>query len=162
MKQYYFKEKLFKFTDQYWIIDENGEKCFYLDQDLKLIGYSATVFNTKQVELFTISRQVISLLPRYFVNFSDGTSIEINARFSFFRKVIDVATNFGDIVLKGDVWDFNFAIYIDDELIGEIVKKPLTLTDTYELTVYAEKYTLASLALVICLNNIKDGEKARH
>lgn len=38
MKKYYFKEKFFKITDKYWIMDENNDKAFYLDQDFTFLA----------------------------------------------------------------------------------------------------------------------------
>ena len=41
MKKYYFKEKFFKLTDKYPILDENGNEVYFFDQDFKFVGYKA-------------------------------------------------------------------------------------------------------------------------
>lgn len=160
MKRYIFKEKFFKITDKYWIKDEDGNDSFYLDQDFTFMGYRATVYGPDRQRLFRIEKKILSLLPKFFVNFEDGSEMLVNKRFTLLRKSIDVDTDFGTINLKGSVWDYNFIISLDGQKIGEVSRKFISLTDQYALTVYDEDYTLAMIALVICLNKIHDDEES--
>lgn len=158
MKRYIFKEKFFKITDKYWIKDEDGKDSFYLDQDFTLMGYRAAVYGPDKQRLFRIEKKILSLLPKFFVNFEDGSRMTLNQRFTLLRKSIDVSTDFGTINLKGSIWDYSFIISLDGEKIGEVSRKFISLTDHYVLTVFDEDYTLAMIALVICLNKIQDDE----
>lgn len=160
MKKYIFKEKFFKITDKYWISDENGEKAFFLDQDFTFLGYRAAVYGVNRDRLFSIEKKIISLLPKFFVDFADGSKMTVNQRFTILRKSIDVDTDFGTINLKGSIWDYNFVISLNGKKIGEVNKKFISLTDHYVLTVFDEDYTLALVALVICLNKIQDDDEA--
>lgn len=160
MKKYIFKEKFFKITDKYWIKDGEGRDSFYLDQDFTFMGYRAAVFSPDRERLFTINKKIISLLPKFYVDFENGSQMVINKRFTILRKSIDVDTDFGTINLKGSVWDYNFVITLGGEKIGEVSRKFISLTDHYVLTVFDEKYTLAMIALVICLNKIHDDEES--
>ena len=160
MKKYIFKEKFFKITDKYWISDENGEKAFFLDQDFTFLGYRAAVYGVNRDRLFSIEKKIISLLPKFFVDFADGSEMTVNQRFTILRKSIDVDTDFGTINLKGSIWDYNFVISLNGKKIGEVNKKFISLADHYVLTVFDEDYTLALVALVICLNKIQDDEEA--
>lgn len=160
MKKYIFKEKFFKITDNYWIKDEKGEDAFYLDQDFTFFGYRAAIYGSNREKLFTIEKKILSLLPKFFVNFEDGSEMVVNKRFTLLRKSIDVDTDFGTINLKGSVWDYNFVISLDGKKIGEVNRKFISLTDHYVLTVFDEDYTLAMIALVICLNKIHDDEES--
>lgn len=160
MKKYIFKEKFFKITDKYWIKDEKGEDAFYLDQDFTFMGYKAAVFSPDKKRLFTINKKIISLLQKFFVDFEDGSKMVINKRFTLLRKSIDVDTDFGRINLKGSIWDYNFLISLDGKKIGEVNRKFISLTDHYVLSVFDENYTLAMIALVICLNKIHDDEES--
>lgn len=160
MKKYYFKEKLIKITDHYPIKDDKGEKIFYVDQKLKLIGYKVRVSDTDDGEVFSIDRELIPFLPTYKVEFSnkDKAPMKIKANLSVFRKSIDVIMDGDRINLTGNFLDYEFKIRYKGEIIGEVTKKLLTLTDKYELTVFDEDYTEELIALCLCLNNIKDME----
>lgn len=158
MKRYIFKEKFLKITDKYWIKDEDDSNAFYLDQDFTFIGYRATVFGPDKERLFRIEKKIISLLPKFFVDFEDGSKMTVNQRFTLLRKSIDVDTDFGTINLKGSIFDYDFTITLNGEKIGEVNRKFISPTDHYVLTVLNEDYTLAMIALVICLNKIHDDE----
>lgn len=159
MKRYIFKEKFFKITDKYWIKDEDGKDSFYLDQDFTFMGYRAAVYGPDKQRLFRIEKKILSLLPKFFVNFEDGSRMTLNQRFTLLRKSIDVDCDFGTINLKGSIWDYSFIISLDGEKIGEVSRKFISLTDHYVLTVFDENYTLAMIALVLCLNKIQDDEE---
>ena len=160
MKKYYFKEKFFKITDHYPILDENGKKAFYVDQKLKLIGYKVRVSDENRKEIFSIDREFKPFLPTYKVDFTDKNkaSMKIKANLSIFRKSIDVIMDNDRINLSGNFFDYEFKIRYKGETIGEVTKKILSITDQYELTVYDENYSQELISLCLCLNNIKDME----
>lgn len=160
MKKYYFKEKFFKIIDHYPILNENGKKAFYVDQKLKLIGYKVRVSDENRKEIFSIDRAFKPFLPTYKVDFTDKNkaSMKIKANLSIFRKSIDVIMDNDRINLSGNFLDYEFKIRYKGEIIGEVTKKLLSLTDKYELTVLDEDYTEELIALCLCLNNIKDME----
>ena len=160
MKKYYFKEKFFKIIDHYPILDDKGEKAYYVDQKIKLIGYKVSVSDKNRKQIFYIDREFKPFLPSYKVIFSnkDKPSMKIKANLSVFRKSIDVIIDGDRINLTGNFLDYEFKVRYKGETIGEVTKKLFTLTDKYELRVYDEGYTEELIALCLCLNNIKDME----
>ena len=153
MKKYYFKEKFFKITDHYPILDEDGKKAFFVDQKFKLLGYEATVSNANDLEIFTINRKLISFLPVYQVDFKDSK------KKMTIKSNISVISEEGKLNVKGNLWDYEFKAYFKGELIGEVDKKLLSFTDQYQLKVHDENYTDELIALCLSLNNIKDMEE---
>lgn len=161
MKKYYFKEKFFKITDHYPILDEDGRKAFFVDQKFKFLGYEAAVSDSTNKTIFTINRKLISFLPVYEINFKDSKKkMTIKSNISLFRKSIDVISESGKINVKGNLWDYEFKAYFKGDLIGEVSKKLLSFTDQYQLKVYEEDFTEELIALCLYLNNIKDMENA--
>lgn len=159
MKKYYFKEKFFKITDHYPILDEYGRKAFFVDQKFKFLGYEATVSDSTDQTIFTINRKLISFLPVYEINFKDPRKkMTIKSNISLFRKSIDVISESGKINVKGNLLDYEFKAYIKGDLIGEVSKKILSFTDKYQLKVHKEDFTEELIALCLSLNNIKDME----
>lgn len=160
MKKYYFKEKFFKITDHYPILDDNGKKAFFVDQKFKFLGYEATVSDSRDETIFTINKKLISFLPVYQINFKDSNKkMTIKSNISVFRKSIDVISEEGKINVKGNLWDYEFKAYFKGDLIGEVNKKILSFTDQYQLKVYEEDFTEELIALCLSLNNIKDTEE---
>ena len=162
MKNYYFKENLFKITDHYPILDDDGREVYYVDQDFTLIGYDVKISDIDGNEILKIEKELFSLLQKFNVNFSDGKFMRVESKISFLVRRIHIDYDGGSLSLEGQFPDLNFEIYRGKDLIGEIQKTFFALTDTYRLTVYDEKYTEALLALTLCVNNIKDTAAKRN
>ena len=161
MKNYYFKEKFFKITDHYAILDEDGNDAYFVDQDFKLIGYSSTISDSNRNPILEIDKEIFSLFQKFNVNFTDGRYMRVESKFSLLKRKIDVDYDGEILNLQGSFWDMNFDIYKGSDLIGEIEKTLFAMTDTYRLTVHDDNYREALLALTLCLNNIKDTAKSR-
>ena len=161
MKKLYFKEKFFKITDHYPILDENGREAYYLDQDFTFLGYESKVTDLNAKTILQISRQLLTFLPRYTVSMGDGRSMIVQKKFEFFRHRVDVSLDNDALYLEGDIFHLNFTVTNENgQTIGTVNKKFFALTDTYELIVYDEAYIEELIGLVICLNNMIDLEQA--
>lgn len=161
MKNYYFKEKFFKITDHYAILDEDGNDAYFVDQDFKLIGYSSTISDSNRNPILEIDKEIFSLFQKFNVNFTDGRYMRVESKLSFLTRKVEVDYEGETFKLNGNFIDLNFDIYRGSDLIGEIEKTFFAMTDTYRLTVHDENYREALLALTLCLNNIKDTARAR-
>lgn len=160
MKKYYFKEKFFKLTDKYPILDENGNEAYYFDQDFKFVGYKAKLKDMEGKVLFYISKKILSFLQTYYVDFYDGSHMEINQKLSFLKRKVSAFYKGKELTLKGNYLDHDFEVYFKNNLIAEMNKKFFTFTDQYELTVYDESLSLVLIALCLCINEMKNRDDA--
>lgn len=161
MKKLYFKEKLVKITDHYPVIDEDGKEAYYVDQDLKLVGYRVKIKNLATGEIILVERKILNLLPTYLVSFEDGTQMKVDSKLSLLKRKVD-ATYEGQVIkLRGEVFDFHFDIYLKNKLIGSLDKKVISLADHFRLKVVDEDYADLLVALSLCINNMKDEARKR-
>ncbi|MBS6610875.1 LURP-one-related/scramblase family protein [Peptoniphilus lacydonensis] len=161
MKKLYFKEKFFKITDHYPILDENENEVYYLDQDFTFIGYKSSVKDFNGKNIFNINREIISFFPRYNVTFNDNTNMIVQQKFEFLKHKVEVYLDDETLNLSGNYWHLDFDIKNENKkMIGKVTRELFALTDTYELTILDENYTEKLIALVICLNNMIDLEKS--
>lgn len=160
MKKYYFKEKFFKITDKYPILDENGKEVFFFDQDFKFVGYEAKLKDMDGNILFNISKKILSFLQTYYVDFYDGSRMEINQKLSFLKRKVDAFYDGKELNLKGSFMDHDFEVYYKNNLIADMNKKFFAFSDQYELTVYDENFTLVLIALCLCINEMKNRDDA--
>lgn len=158
MRKLYVKQKVFKITDHYFIFDEDKTPVYKVDQDFKLIGNTVHVSTPQENEIFVVNKVVLSLLPKYEVNFKDGRNVELKSRLAFLRKQIDVLPEDMGITLEGDIFDYNFSINKDGNEIGRIRKEILAWGDTYEIIVFNERYQDLIIALMIAVDCIKDSQ----
>lgn len=160
MKKYYFKEKFFKITDKYPILDEKGNEVYFFDQDFKFVGYKAKLKDMDGNILFDISKKILSFLQTYYVDFYDGSHMEINQKLSFLKRKVSAFYQGKELTLKGNYLDHDFEVYFKNNLIAEMNKKFFTFTDQYELTVYDESLSLVLIALCLCINEMKNRDDA--
>ncbi|MDU6063651.1 MAG: LURP-one-related family protein [Anaerococcus sp.] len=160
MKKYYFKEKFFKLTDKYPILDKNGNEAYFFDQDFKFVGYQAKLKDMDGNVLFDISKKVLSFLQTYYVDFYDGSHMEINQKLSFLKRKVNAFYEGKELNLRGNYLDHDFEVYFKNDLIAEMNKKFFAFTDQYELTVYDEDFTLVLIGLCLCINEMKNRDDA--
>lgn len=159
MRKLYIKQKVFKITDSYPVMDENQNPVYYVDQDFKLIGNTVHVKDVSGREIFVVDKEILTFLPRYLVKFSDGRQVALKSRFSFLKKQIDVESKNYQLELKGDFFDFQFSIYDGGREIGSISREFFTWGDTYVLNVIDASKEEIILALMIAVDCIKDSEQ---
>lgn len=156
MKKLYFKEEFFKITDNYPIMNEEGQDEYFLHQNFTLLGYKAHVDDTDDNLLMTIERKVFNLFPSYYVNFADNKKMLIKAKLSLLNRKVTINYNGEILILRGNFFDYDFSVYKGSNKIAYIDKKIFSFTDHYELTILNKNYTLALVAICICLNDMKD------
>ncbi|MBS4882728.1 MAG: LURP-one-related family protein [Peptoniphilus harei] len=161
MKNYYFKEKFFKITDHYPVLDDNEIPAYYVDQDFTFLGYKSSLSDSNKNTILDIDKEIFSLFQKFNVNFTDGRYMRVESKLSFLTRKVEVDYEGETFNLNGNFIDLNFDIYRGSDLIGEIEKTFFAMTDTYRLTVHDDNYREALLALTLCLNNIKDTARAR-
>lgn len=160
MYKLYIQQKVFKLRDVYPVLDEEGQTVYEVDQDWKLVGNTVHVRHVASGRSFVIDRELFRFMPHYQVDFSDGRSLTIAQRFSFFRKQIDISSSQFQLQLQGDYfWDLNFSVYNEQEEVGSIQKAWLSWGDCYEISVCDPRFEEALLALLIALDDILDQEK---
>lgn len=159
MYKLYIKQKVFKITDHYSVLDEAGKEVYYVDQDFKFIGNRVTVTKCDGSKSFVLEKKIFTFMPQYVVSFSDGKSFFIKQNFTFFKKDIDLISDDYDLKLKGNFWDLDFDVESQGTVVGHIEKAWLSWGDTYEITVYDESFEEELLALLIVVDAIKDDEE---
>lgn len=158
MYELYIKQKVFKITDHYEVMDPNQNPVYRVDQDFKLIGNTVHVSRMDGSEAFVINRQVLTIMPKYDVEFDNGKTALIKQNFTFFKKSIDMIFDNSVLKLDGSFWDMEFRVFSDNTEVGSISRKYLSWGDTYVITVLDAEYEEALLALTIVVDNIKDNE----
>jgi len=159
MRELYIKQKVFKITDHYPVMDQNGDLVYQVDQDFKLIGNKVRVSNAEGVEIFVVDKEILTFLPRYQISFANGQHVTIKSRFTLFAKQIDVESEGLNLFLQGSFFDYDFEVYQGDRVIGSISKQFMTFGDTYELKIYDESLEVYVLALMIAVDCIKDSQE---
>jgi len=158
MYELYIKQKVFKITDHYEVMDSNQNPVYRVDQDFRLVGNTVHVSRMDGSEAFVINKRVLTIMPKYDVDFSNGKTAFIKQKITFFIKSIDMYFDNKLLSLDGSLWDLDFRVFSDNNEIGNISRKILAWGDTYVISVFDPEFEEALLALTIAVDNIKDNE----
>ncbi|MDI9469179.1 MAG: LURP-one-related family protein [Bacillota bacterium] len=156
MRQLYIRQKVFKILDHYAVTDAAGVPVYQVDQEFRFFGHTVHVTTPAGQPLFTINREIFTLLPRFVVDFANGRSISIRSRFTLIRRHIDIDPEDLGLELRGDFFSLNFSLYQKGNLVGSIHKAWPTLSDQYELVIHDESMELLFVAVVIALDRLLD------
>lgn len=159
MKSLYIKHKVFKITDHYPITDEHGNPVYQVDQEFRFIGNTVHVSSPDGRHLFTVDRTLLTLLPKFVVQFANGQEISIQSNFTLFHRDIDIDPENLGLNLQGDFWGHEYTLSQRDTIVGNISKKWLTWGDTYQLNIYNEELQDLFVAIVIAVDHLIDASR---
>ena len=148
MKTYLVKQKFRLGGERFDIKNDLGMVEYQVEGSFLKIPKTFTVFDVEGQKVSHITKKTFSLLPQFTVALADGSSFFIRKKLTLFRDKYDIS-NLG-LRIEGNIWDLNFKLLDDrDQLVAEISKQVFTLTSTYQVAVYEEKY--ANLVISLCL-----------
>lgn len=156
MRQLHIRQKVFKILDHYAVTDAAGVPVYQVDQEFRFCGHTVHITDPAGEPLFTINREIFTLLPRFVVTFADGRSLNLRSRFTFVRRRIDIGPESLGLELQGDLFNMKFTLHQNGRLVGSIHKAWLTLSDQYELVIQDEACELVFVAVVIAVDRLLD------
>jgi len=83
----------------------------------------------------------------------------VRTKFFTVHDHLNVESEFGDIVLRGNILGFNYSITLNGKEIGHVARK-ISLRDSFVLTLDDDQDKYFFTALVIALDNISDARRA--
>ncbi|WP_308533961.1 LURP-one-related family protein [uncultured Peptoniphilus sp.] len=102
MQKLYIKQKVFKITDHYPILDEEENTLYFVDQDFTLIGKTVHVSDRDENEIFVINKKILTWLPEYHISYANGQEVIIKSNFTFFKDSMNIISQDYDLSVKGD------------------------------------------------------------
>ncbi|GAA0100450.1 hypothetical protein UT300012_11640 [Paraclostridium bifermentans] len=157
--KYYMKSKLFKIKEDFWIQNEENEEVFFVDNKLFAVGLQFDLIKDEKT-LYSVKETVISLLAKYQVKEGNEVVAEVNKKPSFMRDSIKIESKYGELNVKGDIFDYNYEIYKENEQIAKIHKEVFTFTDSYNVeTDFEDEAFILTLAVIV--DDIIDKQRSK-
>ena len=148
MRTFLVKQKFRLGGERFDIKDELGNVAYQVEGSFFKIPKTFTIYDVAGEQVSEIRKEVMTFLPRFEIQLSNGDSFYIRKKFTFFRDKYEF-DNLG-LRIEGDIWDWDFKLLDDrDQVIAEISKEFIRLTSTYNLTVYEDSY--ADLVVSLCV-----------
>lgn len=138
MKTFLVKQK-FRLGGERFAIKDDREKLPIRWRIIFKIPKTFTIYDAAGEQVSQISKEILTLLPRFEIQLLDGSSFVIRKKLTFWRDKYEF-DNLG-LRIEGNIWDLNFKLLDDrDQLIAEIKKELFHLTSTYTVTVLEDAY----------------------
>ena len=145
MRRFLVKQKFRLGGERFDIKDEMGNVAYQVEGSFFKIPKTFTIYDASGEQ---ISKEMLTFMPRFEIQLSNGDSFYIRKKLTFFRDKYEF-DNLG-LRIEGNIWDLNFKLLDDrDQVIAEIAKELFHLTSTYSVTVYDESY--ADLVISLCV-----------
>ncbi len=108
MKTYFVKQKFRLGGERFDIKDDQGRVAYQVEGSFFKIPKTFTIFGEDGREISHITKEPLSLLPKFTVDLQDGSSFYIRKKLTLLRDKYDV-NNLG-LRIEGNIWDLDFQL----------------------------------------------------
>ena len=161
MKTFLVKQKFRLGGERFDIKDDRGVVNYQVEGSFFQIPKTFTIYDAYGEQVSEISKEFLTLLPRFEIQLRDGSSFVIRKKLTFWRDKYEF-DNLG-LRIEGNIWDLNFKLLDDrDQLVAEIRKEIFHLTSTYNVTVYEDSYADLVISLCVAIDYVEMLESQSH
>ena len=161
MKTFLVKQKFRLGGERFDIKDDRGVVNYQVEGSFFQIPKTFTIYDAYGEQVSEISKEFLTLLPRFTIQLRNGSNFVIRKKLTFFRDKYEF-DNLG-LRIEGNIWDLNFKLLDDrDQLVAEIRKEIFHLTSTYNVTVYEDSYADLVISLCVAIDYVEMLESQSH
>lgn len=146
----YIKQKVFSWSDKFFVKDEQGRDRYYVEGEIFSFGKKLHVYDMADNEVAFIQQKVFSFLPRYYVFIGDEQIAEVVKKMTFFFPKYYVEGL--DWEVNGDFMAHDYEITKNGSPIVRIFKEWMTWGDCYELDIAPGADEIVALATVLAID----------
>lgn len=158
MKQLYIKQKVFSVRGKFTVKDQNEHDVYFIEGSFMQIPKTYSIMDTAMNQVAFITKKSFSFLPTFYVDVVGQERMTIKKEFTFIKAnyTIDAA----GIEVRGNLWDMNFEVLQNGELIGSVDKQWFTWGDSYQIQVLQEDMETLLVSLVVAIDYAKASQAA--
>ena len=152
----YIKEKVFSWTDEFTVLDHNGEPKYTVEGELFSWGKKLHVYDRTGREAAFIKQELFTWMPEYTVYTGSREIGTIKKEFTFFTQRYTVDSLGWEV--EGSFWEHEFRIHKNGRVIASMEKEWMTWGDSYEVTIHDPADELAALAVVLTIDCVAEAD----
>jgi len=152
----YMKEKDSAFKDRFFVRDEQGNTCYRIEGKALALNKKLHIYDTDDRELALVQKKPLTLTPKYAVLVEDEEVAELSKEVSFFKPFYKVEGP--DWTVDGDIWDRDYKIRRNMNVIAEVSRPLLGGKDTYKIEIHKNLNPVMVLAVVLAIDCILEAE----
>ena len=163
--RYLVQERIFSFTADFWIEDENGDRVFFVDGKALSLRETFELRDASGAIRVIIRKKLFAL--RDTMDIEDGDGVIATVRPAFFspiRNRYEVTLADGSrLEATGNFADKDWELTSDGRLVGRISRQWFRIRDTYGVEVGPGEDDALIIAIAVCIDRIhEDEERKRH
>jgi uncharacterized protein YxjI len=162
--RYLVQERLFSFTTDFWIEDENGNRVFFVDGKALSLRETFELRDPAGNLLARIRKKLFAM--RDTMDIEDGGGVIATVRPAFFsplkhRYEIDLADG-ARLEAAGNFRDKDWELTDGNgRVVGRISRQWFRVRDTYGVEVAPGENDALVIAIAVCIDRIHEDEKRR-
>ncbi|RNF39904.1 LURP-one-related/scramblase family protein [Planococcus salinus] len=158
MRQLYIKQKVFSLSEKFTVRDEQERDVYFVEGSFLQIPKTFSIMDTERHEITVITKKTFSFLPTFFVEVEGQKAVTIKKEFTFFKQRYAIEAEGIDV--QGNLWDMDFEILQNGEVIGTVSKEWFSWGDSYRVQVLNEEMEHFVISLVVAIDCVKADQKA--
>ena len=124
------KSRFFNIKEDFWIKNEYKEDVFFIDNKFLSLGLQFSISKNNEI-IYTVREKLLTFLSNYEIYNNEQVIAKVNQKLSFMRDKIKVDSKYGEFIIQGDLFDYNYRIYKDNVIVANIEKELFAFTDNY-------------------------------
>lgn len=158
MRTLYMKEEVFSLRGRFTIKDADGHDLYFIEGSFMRFPKSFAIKNVNDEFIATVTKQMFSFLPKFFVEVEGRRLLTISKEFTFFKPKYTIAGTGIDV--QGDWWDMDFEVTKDGQSIGSVEKKWFSWGDSYVIQVAEPEWEYLLISIVVAIDCAKADQAA--
>lgn len=162
--RYKIRQNLISIGDDFWIENAEGQKVFKVDGKVLKIRKTLVFEDAKGRKLAQIQERLLTIKDTMVIEDANGKDIATvkKALLTPLRDKWNVDVKGGeDLVVQGNILDFEYNITAGGKKVAEISKKILHLTDTYAVDIADGQNDILILAVAIAVDMMAHNENQK-
>jgi uncharacterized protein YxjI len=164
--RYKIRQNLISIGDDFWIENAEGKRVFKIDGKVLRIRKTLVFEDMNGKKLAQIQERLLTIKDTMVVEDAHGNDLATikKALFTPLRDKWNVKMKGGeDLVVQGNILDFEYNIKAGGKKVAEISKKIFRLTDTYAVDIEDGQNDILILAIAIAVDMMAhDGKDKKH
>ncbi len=162
--RYRMRQRMFSIGEDFAIEDARGEQAFYVDGQVLHIRETFVIKDPSGREVATVRQKLLALRESMTIE-RDGATIATvrKAWIAPLRDKFVIDMQGGpDMIAQGSIWEHEYTISRDHELVATISKRWFSLTDSYGITIQPGEDDALVLAIAVAIDEIAHDPDERH
>jgi len=153
----FMKEKDTAFKDRFFVKDELDNTVYTVEGKAFSLSKKLTVYDNQNRELAVVQKKAFAMTPKYAILVENEEIAEISKETTLFNKSFYKVEG-PNWTVDGDIWDREYNIRRNMNVIAKIRVPLLGGKDTYKIDINDEINPLMVIAVVTAIDCILDAE----